>query len=752
MPSREAMKRWFVPIAALMVALGVLLGSAADSLPICMGLCGLALLSAVLLQNRMRILAAWVTICFLGLCAGQIGFHPTLPTEGTYEVSGIVSQELRQGNGTQHKTILRAVTLDGRPFRAGAYWSFYTDSPPQELTPGVRVTMTARVYHPQSADNPGGFDFRQYLLPQGVTLGVYGMENLQCEAAGLHPWALLARVRHALVEGLCRTMGKDAGSYAAAMLLGERSLMPDEDQQAFRQLGMAHVLSVSGYHVGVLFALLEALCGLLRLSAKRRLPLLATALWAYALLTGMNAPVVRAVLLLLLTEYGAVHGRQRLGLHALALACMVQLLLSPAQVMSASFHLSYGALLGLILIAPSLRRMLPDTLPLPPRFWRTLCYALAAQLGVLLPSLYWFHELPVLGVVFNLLLMAVFSALLLVYWAALLLMAVPVVGVWVGRAAGWLTAVISAGVHLTDGAPWLMLHTVQANLLTAMGWLLLMVGLCCIWPRTGKRQTVMAVCGAVVLAVSLVPLPYAGTRYIQLSVGNEDAAVLLDGGQVYAIDAGEDGQTLATYLSQRGYALDGLILTHLHADHAGGVAALLEERIPIRRCYLPIGAEETQVDASVQTLLETLESQGTELVHLSRGDVIPLPHGSLTAVWPESGRVRPGQDANLYSLALLCRLHQTTLLLTGDLDGAYEDYAAVPADILKAAHHGSASSTSPAFLQAVSPQCVLVSGGDEKRLSHVKALDETLPVYGTHEHGAICIDIGEEGFSVAAYR
>ncbi len=751
-PTREALKRWFVPVAALMMALGVLLGAAADSLPVCVGLCGLALLSAVLLQGRMRILAAWVTVCFIGLCAGQIGFHPVLPAEGEYVVAGIVSQELRQGNGTQHKTILRAVTLDGRPFRAGAYWSFYTDALPEELTPGVRVTMTARVYHPQGADNPGGFDFRQYLLPQGVTLGVYGMEGLQCEAAGLHPWALLARVRHALVEGLCRTMGGEAGSYAAAMLLGERSLMPDEDQQAFRKLGMAHVLSVSGFHVGVLYGMLRELCRLLGLSAKRRLPLLAAVLWVYALLTGMNAPVVRAVLLLLLSEYGVIHGRQRLGLHALSMACIVQLLFSPAQVVSASFHLSYGALLGLILIAPSLRRLLPDTLPFPPGFWRALCYALSAQLGILLPSLYWFHELPVLGVVFNLMLMAVFSGLLLVYWAALLLMAIPVVGIWIGRAAGYLTAVISAGVHLADGAPWLMLHTVRANLLTDVGWLLLMAGLCCIWPRTGKRQTAMAVCGAMVLAVSLVPLPYTGTRYIQLSVGSEDAAVLLDGGQVYAIDTGEDGQTLAAYLSQRGYALDGLILTHLHADHAGGIATLLEERITIRRCYLPFGAEEAQVDASIQAALASLEDAGTELVHLSRGDVIPLPNGSLTAVWPESGRVRPGQDANLYSLALLCRLHQTTLLLMGDLDGAYEDYAAVPADVLKAAHHGSASSTSPAFLRAVSPQCVLVSGGDAKRLSGVKALDETLPVYGTYEHGAICLDITEEGFTVGMYR
>ncbi len=752
MLSREAMKRWFVPVAALMVALGVLLGSTADSLTVCMGLCGLALLSAVLLQERMRILASWVTICFIGLCAGQIGFHPALPAEGTYVVSGIVSQELRQGDGTQHKTILRSVTLDGQPFRSGAYWSFYTNAPPENLTPGVRVTMTARVYHPQRADNPGGFDFRQYLLPQGVTLGVYGMEDLQCEAPGFHPWSLLARARHALVENLCRTMGEEAGSYAAAMLLGERSLMPDEDQQAFRQLGIAHVLSVSGFHVGVLFTLLSALCSLFHFSAKRRLPLLTTVLFLYALLTGMNAPVVRAVLLLLLTEYGETHGRQRLGLHALSLACIIQLLLSPAQIMSASFHLSYGALLGLLLIAPCLQRLLPETLPLPPKFRRALCLTLSAQLGILLPSLYWFHELPVLGVVFNLLLMAVFSVLLLVYWAALLLMAVPMVGMWVGRAAGYLTAVISAGVHLADGAPWLMLHTVQANLLTAIGWLLLMVGLCCIWPRTGKRQAAMAVCGAVVLAVSLVPLPYTGTRYIQLSVGSEDAAVLLDGGQVYAIDTGEDGQTLATYLSQRGYALDGLILTHLHTDHAGGIAALLEEHITIRRCYLPFGAEDAELNTSMQAQLDTLKNAGIEVVHLSRGDVIPLPHGSLTAVWPEAGRVRPGQDANLYSMALLCRLHQTTLLLTGDLDGTYENYAAVPADVLKAAHHGSASSTSPAFLQAVSPQCVLVSGGDEKRLSGVKSLAASLPVYGTYEHGAICVDITAEGYTVVPYR
>ena len=101
-----------------------------------------------------------------------------------------------------------------------------------------------------------------------------------------------------------------------------------------------------------------------------------------------------------------------------------------------------------------------------------------------------------------------------------------------------------------------------------------------------------------------------------------------------------------------------------------------------------------------------LRAAGTEIRYLGRGDVLPLPSGSVTVLWPEKGGTRPGRDANNYSLASLLSLQGVTVLQTGDLTGTYEGYAAVRADLLKAAHHGSPFSTSPEFLSAVNPASV----------------------------------------------
>ena len=154
----------------------------------------------------------------------------------------------------------------------------------------------------------------------------------------------------------------------------------------------------------------------------------------------------------------------------------------------------------------------------------------------------------------------------------------------------------------------------------------------------------------------------------------------------------------------------------------------------------------------VVSLLEELARTGTEIAEFSRGDVLTLPSGSLTALWPEEGRVRPGMDANLSSMALLAELRGTTLLLTGDLDGRYAPYIATPADILKLAHHGAAADTPEDFLAAVNPGLLLVSTGDRNRLAAVEERFGDIPAYATASHGALTLNFNDEGYSLTTFK
>ncbi len=740
---------WLLPGAALSLAAGILIGRAATAWVWFIPLVLCAVLACWLLRWPQRFAAVQAVVLALGCLLGYGAYHPAQPQEGEYTVSGVVAEEIRLREDGQVRTLLRGVTLNGQPLHSGAYWSFYLqeEEPLLEgLVPGCRVTMAAQVYHPDGADNPGGYDFREYLLQKGVTIGVYGREELQTQASW-HPLGLAAALRHRLSQLLMEAMGQQAGEYASTLLLGSQHLIPAEDRQAFSRLGIAHILSVSGFHVGVLASLVAKLLWKLRLSRKIRFGTTAAVLAAYGWLTGMNAPVCRAALLFLLFEFGAIKHRQRSALHLLSASWIIQLVLSPAQLTSLSFQLTYGAMLGLTLVSPWLKGLwTPKRMEKP---WNMLCRALGAQIGILLPELYWFQELPLLGIGLNVLVLGAATGLIVLCWVTLALLPFPPLAALVGQ----LTAVLLNGmlvvVRWLGDVSSITLWTARANVFTAVAWVLLLVGMSW-WMR--KRRPLVIALSVLLLAASVFPWPQHGTQYVQLSVGEADAAVLQDEGFALAIDTGEDGEALASYLHQRRIGLDALVLTHLHADHAAGVAALVESRIPVAVCYLPWGAENAAVDEEVMAALAQLRQTGTEIVYLARDDEITLPSGKLTALWPERDKVRPGQDANLYSLTLLAEMRGSTMLLTGDLDGAYEMYAAMPADVLKAAHHGSESSTSQAFLQAVEPQLLLLSCGSEERSLSMEARRGDIPMADTRTGGAVTINFEPDGFTVETMR
>ena len=741
---------WLLPGASVALAAGILAGRAAGTwYPFALALlCALGVLP--LLRGRSRIAGIMAVVLALGSLMGFAAYHPVLPPEGEYLISGVVVEEITTEENGHVKTMLTAITLDGQRLSGSGYWSFYLrgeEGLPQGLEPGCRVTFSGRLYHPRGPEQPGGFDFREYLLQRGARVGLYGCTEPVTEHSG-HPLGLAAALRNRLTETLIASMGETAGGYAATMLLGGRNLILQEDRQAFNRLGIAHILSVSGFHVGILAGVMAATLKKLHLSRRLRFVLLTAVLAAYALLTGLKPPVIRAAVLYMLYEFGALKHRQRSGLHLLCASWMLQLLASPTQLTGLSFQLTYGAMLGLILVTPWLEaQYTPRRVP---RLWKLLCATLGAQAGILLPQLYWFQEIPLLGTVLNLGVIALAAGMMHLWWLTLLFLWFSPLAELLGR----LTAVLLDGmlmvVRFLGSLPGITLWTCQASVVTALGAAVLIWAASWWWPFR-RRIAALAACLAVI-ALSVWPWPHGDTEYIQFSVGEEDAALIWDKDAAVAIDAGENGSELADFLHQRRLKLDALVLTHLHVDHAGGVAELLAQRIPVEVCYLPWNAREALVDAAALELLRQLEETGTRVKYLGRGDQIPLPGGSLTVMWPERGRVRSGQEANFTSMTMLAELHGSTMLLTGDLDGQYEMYAAAPADVLKAAHHGSAGSTSEAFLEAVSPQLIILSCGNQDRVLAMNLRRGAIPMMDTDASGAIMIKFDADGFSVKTMR
>ena len=747
-------RAWLLPPASLFLVAGILLGRGMSSPLLPWLACLPALTAVILLRGRLRFAACMVLCLALGAAAGQTAWHPSLPPEGDYEVRGIISDEIHRGSYDQVHTFLSGVSLNGRPLSSGAYWSFYTDdeSLVESLVPGREVSFRASLYYPAGAANPDGYNFREELLRRGVTVGVYGKEGVTVSVPSAPSFAgAAASLRHRLTEALVRMMGEEAGGYTSAILLGNRSLVPSEDRAAFARLGIAHVLAVSGFHTGVLVFLLSGLFRLLKLRPAVRLVLYGIILLCYCALCGMSQPVLRASLLLMLSLGGKLLNRPRIGLHLLCASAIVLLLLSPVQLTGISFQLTYCAVLGITLLAPYLDSLNPFSRKFPRKIWSAAAVIFAAQLGLLLPVLYHYQKLPLLSLLVNLPVSLYASVLIGLDWIILLLLPLPFLCSLPAAAGTFLTNLLVRGVRSVSALPGITLWTHASTVLTVVGMIPVFYALCGLFRPARRRRLCCLLGGFAVVCFSLVPMPHRETEYIQFSVGDADAAVLWDQDEVLVLDTGTDDGVLSGFLRRNRLTPDAVILTHLHADHAGGLQSLLDDEIPVRVLYLPAGAEGQDVHDDVRALLDRLRASGTEFREFSRGDVYSLPSGSLTVLWPEKGRIRPRQDANSYSLVSLFSLQGVSFLQAGDLPGAYESYAAVPADLLKAAHHGSPFSTGPEFLSVVRPKAVLLSCG---RLSRHESFSERaggFPVWSTAAHGALTVRFRDGTFMLIPF-
>ena len=740
------------PLAAAAAAfgLGVWAGASFAWRPLLYGLafaCGLGAALLLPILGRKRVAGVMTAVLFLGMLLGGYAAHPALPEPGQYQVTGVLSADavLREdGTAAAYLTSVRLRDQNGETALSALYWT-YTPDPDQPFLPreGDRVRFTGSVYHPSGQVNPYGFDFRMYLLQKGIPAGVSGAsqpETLDHPGRGVLSW--LYGVRQGL---LCRThliFGEDS-ALPEALLLGDRSNLPQEVRDDFADAGVAHLLAISGLHVGLIAALL--LIPLRRwLSPKARLIVMSAFLLLYSALLGFPAPVVRASLLMLITLGRRILRRAPDPLTALFAAFWLILLIRPLDLFSASFQLSFCAVLGIVLIGPALKRRMDRT---GPRFLREgWISTFSATAGTALPTIQLYHRFSLIGLIINPFLCALFTVLLPLYALTLLMGCVYLpAGVWLAewinpitrglmKAVSWAGRLPFASVRLPS-LPWYCVLAFAAALILSTRFCL----------GTRRRKALIA---AGLLTVSLAVWRLTLCRdvqYVQLAMGQADAALILDGQETVLIDAGDYGGDVASYLLSTGRQADKVILTHLHTDHCMGLEQLLAQEIPISALYLPEGAEEQQVDEQCRKLITELREKGIPLLFLHAGNKIATARTTLTVTWPWADTVVPDQDANRFSLALLCDLDGVALLSMADIPGEYEQYAAQDADILKVSHHGSKTSTGESFLQMVSPRFALITSSPVSRLPHPDTLARLngngIQIYDTASSGAITVTV-----------
>ena len=647
----------------------------------------------------------------------------------------------------------------------------------------------------------GDFDFPSYLESQGISSVISFPEMALIGEDGGRPFfRWLYSLRRDMARAIAVATPEPQASFGQAILLGLRDGIPDSLTEDFRSSGTSHLLAISGLHVSILLALgvsaSEFLIGRRRL-IYLLMPLLA--IWIYALISGASDSSMRAAIMGSVYIAAIAVGRPRSLIPALALAATLMAALEPRVLSRVSFQLSFAAMMGIAIYREFLSDRVVEWLGAGPERegWRaTSTRGLAESVGITvaatlatapLLALY-FERMSLVGLPATLLSMPALPLALVAHGAtALSGMASEPIAIPFGWIAWSLSGYITGIASLLARIPIASLETGRPAQSLVWGYYVAVAMSTLLlyspvrwrfrrptiklrdWSIAAPWQfAALALVAALVVWVAALTRPDGNMEVVFADVGQGDMTIIsTPSGHIIVVDGGPDPERAIQVLDahtpfwNRKVAL--VILSHPHSDHISGLNEVMR-RYDVQR-ILEFRYEYESADYAAWTRLS--DAEDARILRARPGMRVSFDDGVevQTLHPPGSDSHAAGADVNDASVVVRVVYGNASFLLTGDIAAEGERWLlrsgqSLDSDVLKVAHHGSKTSSSEAFLDAVSPRAAVISAGRDNRFGHpdpeiVQRLEELTPrpqIFRTDEIGSIRFVTDGSALSVKTKR
>lgn len=653
---------------------------------------------------------------------------------------------------------------------------------------GDRIRIRTSLRHPRNFGNPGRFDYVKWLKRRGVFVTGYIRDTrylIVLRRNEGNRWiGWIEGWRRKIERSIEEALSSPSREIIKALILGKSREIPMEMRDRFSFAGASHLLAISGLHMGLIvlfsFALFKNLFKqfpslLMKWNIDKLTAILSLIpLVGYGIVAGMRIATVRAVIMTFVLFLSLIIGRTRGTYHAIAMAALVILLVSPNAIFEVSFQLSFAAVLAICLIVPPLadRILREDPLLGAPSgrlvrwskgFTIFALTSFAAILGTFPIAAYHFNQMSYVGIFTNIICIPLVGFLILplalagstlaLFWQALAFIPFKISEIFVLLLVKVVTIMASipyGSRFIVTPRPWeiVLFYSVIPM------W---------IWGKRFRKMRWVFMIPIMLISVSILieglsPIWSQRLRVDFISVGNGSSTLIrFPGGKRMLIDGGGtyDGRfdigrkVVAPFLwKKRINRIDELVLTHPHPDHMNGLKFLVRH-FQIGRLWISGEGKDTPSYA-YREFERIVNERKIPVWIVGTGDEETIGGVKISVLHPPKGRpFQQGATGNAKinnnSLVLKIAFGEKSFLFPGDIEKEAEGFlvrqGGLKSTVLLIPHHGSLTSSTEAFLDAVSQQFAVISAGRGLGLSHRKVLGRLgkrgVPVYRTDLNGAV---------------
>lgn len=686
---------------------------------------------------------------------------------------------VREGRTTALISILSLQhEFDSASVEGNAYLTIFADKrtkeKPKAISYGSILTFKGVLQEPGPERNPGEFSYKEYLALNNVhaLTTVFGYSNVSISELRQPHWFFehfIFPSKEFIIRTITTVMKGDEANFLIGLLLGDRTDISEEIKKAFTNTGTIHVLAVSGSHVILVVTIIYIVLGLLRFPNKPKILITILALMYYTFLTGASPSIVRASIMSGIVLVGKFFEEKTDSYNVLGLSAVIMFLYDPKQLFDVGFQLSFSAVFSMVYFYPklnSLVKKIPEPLEefkIITPVWQLFALSLAAQIGTIPFTAYYFGKVSLISLFANLLVVPLVGVIVTIGLAGALFgvisMGIASIFSEANNLLAWFTLTF---VKLAEQVPYAVVNTATFGLEETGLYSLVITWLFNVKDRVlHKRMLFGLLLFAIgVLYTSIVFDEEKKLKVTFLDVGQGDGAVVeLPTGETIVVDAGPISASynagekiIGPYLRRSGIStIDAIITSHPHADHLGGVPYLMRH-FTVKQTIDADQRLNSKLFFEYDELEKVIDQLTVRAGMVKAFDNLRIYFLHPTGRFIDYDSSDGYADVNESSVVFKLQYGATSFLFMGDAEIESEEHISrtyqefLDSDVVKAGHHGSSTSSTEGLIRYATPDYVVVSVARFNKFKHpsktvIRRFEEkNAKVLRTDQEGAIIFE------------